>query len=147
MLLYDSIYNWDGFGGRLKLASGKCVLRLYDMTRGDDANLARLKPFIALTTDHPDSAMSIKSCAGHIATCLVKDFGINPARMAYIEYYPAVTYGENKQHTIAERFESLEFVWCEGKALHPKWRHLPETMLGQIKPLSHGMDRAATLKS
>ena len=141
MLLYDSIYKWDGFGGRLKLASGKCVLRLHNMTRGDDNNLSLLKPFIALVTDHPDSAMSIKSCAGHIATCLVKDFGVDPARMTYIEYYPAATYGEKNQHKIAERYEILEFVWCDGKALHPKWRHLPETMLGQIKQLARGMDR------
>jgi hypothetical protein len=141
MLLYDSIYKWDGFGGRLKLASGKCFLRLYDLTRGDDHNLARLKPYIALATDHPDSAMSIKSCAGHIATCLVKDFSVDPSRMTYIEYYPAVIYGEKNQHRIAERFESLEFVWCEGKALHPKWRPLPDKMLEQIKPLARGMDQ------
>lgn len=144
MLLYDSIYKWDGFGGRLKLASGKCVLRLYDLTRGDDNNLALLKPFIALATDHPDSAMSIKSCAGHIVTCLVKDFGVDPARMTYVEYYPAVTYGDKGQHKIAERFETLEFVWSDGKALHPKWRPLPATMLDQIKPLVRGMDRVKT---
>ena len=138
MLLYDSIYKWDGFGGRLKLASGKCLLRLYDLTRDDDANLALLKPYIALTTDHPDSGMSIKSCAGHIATCVVKDFSLDPARMAYIEYYPETTYGAGDQHTIAERFEVLEFMWCDGKALHPKWRELPEAMLAQIKPLVRG---------
>ncbi len=140
MLLYDSIYKWDGWGGRLKLASGKCTLRLYDMTRGKDGNLALLKPFIVLAIDHPDSAMTIKSCAGHIATCIVKDFGFDPARMMYIEYYPAITYGEKKQHKIQERFEALEFVWCEGKALHPKWRHLPQTILAQIKPLARGLD-------
>jgi len=139
MLIYDSIYNWDGFGGRLKLASGKCLLRLYDLTRSGDRNLALLKPFIALTTDHPDSGMSIKSCAGHIATCLVKDFSVDPARMTYIEYYPATTYGEHDQHCIAERFEVLEFVWCEGKALHPKWRALPANMLGQVQSLAQGM--------
>ena len=138
MLLYDSIYKWDGFGGRLKLASGKCILRLYDLTRDDDANLALLKPYIALTTDHPDSGMSIKSCAGHIVTCLVKDFGLDPARTAYIEYYPETTYGPSGQHTIAERFEILEFMWCDGKALHPKWRPLPEAMLDQVKPLVRG---------
>jgi len=141
MLLYDSIYNWDGFGGRLKLASGKCLLRLYDLTRGKDHNLALMKPFIALATDHPDSGMSIKSCAGHIATCLVKDFSVDPARMTYIEYYPAVIYGEHDQHCVAERFESLEFVWCEGKALHPKWRALPENMIAQVKPLARGMEQ------
>ena len=141
MLLYDSIYKWDGWGGRLKLASGKCVLRLYDMTRGGSDNLALLKPFVALATDHPDSGMSIKSCAGHIATCIVKDFGIDPARMAYVEYYPTVIYGDKNQHEIKERFESLEFVWNEGKALHPKWRELPVAMLEQIKPLSRGMDQ------
>lgn len=138
MLLYDSIYKWDGFGGRLKLASGKCVLRLYDLTRDDDANLALLKPYIVLVTDHPDSGMSIKSCAGHIVTCLVKDFGIDPARMAYIEYYPETTYGASGQHTIAERFEILEFMWCDEKALHPKWRHLPEAMLDLVRPLVRG---------
>ena len=139
MLLFDSIYRWDGWGGRLKLASGKCFLRLYDMTRGGDDNLALLKPFIVLATDHPESAMSIKSCAGHIATCIIKDFGIDPARMTYIEYYPVVIYGDKKQHKIRERFETLEFVWCEGKALHQKSRELPEAMLKQIKPLVRGL--------
>jgi hypothetical protein len=140
MLLFDSIYKWDGWGGRLKLASGKCTLRLYDMTRGSDDKLALLKPFIALATDHPESAMTIKSCAGHIVTCIVKDFGIDPARMTYIEYYPVVIYGDKKQHMIRERFETLEFVWCERKALHPKWRNLSDEMLKQIKPLARGMD-------
>ena len=140
MILFKGIYKWDGWGGRLKLASGQCVLRLYDMTREENESLAFLKPFIALVTDHPDSAMSIKSCAGHIATCIIKDFSIDPARMTYIEYYPAVTYGDKKQYEIREHFETLEFVWCDGKALHPKWRELSEAMLKQIKPLAEGMD-------
>ena len=72
---------------------------------------------------------------------LFTEFGVDPARMTYIEYYPAVTYGEKGQHKIAERFEVLEFVWCDDKALHSKWRQLPENMLDQIKPLVRGMDR------
>ncbi len=55
-------------------------------------------------------------------------------------YYPVVVLALKDQHKIEEQFESLEFVWCDGKALHPKWRHLPETMLDQIKPLVRGMD-------
>jgi len=33
MLIYDGVYAWKGFGGMLKLASGQCRLRIYDLTR------------------------------------------------------------------------------------------------------------------
>ena len=35
MLIYDDIYSWEGWGGKLRLASGKCRLRIFDLKKGN----------------------------------------------------------------------------------------------------------------
>jgi hypothetical protein len=68
MVVYDEIYSWQGWGGKLKLGSGSCRLRIYDLERGIAKGLSHLRPIIIIVSDVPQSRMSIKSCAGHIAT-------------------------------------------------------------------------------
>jgi len=79
--------------------------------------------------------MSIKSCAGHIATRVAATFGIDPHRMHYIEYYPETQYGNTGQHSIPERFELVELTWHEGKAIRPRWRELKPPLLDIVKQL------------
>ena len=39
MLIYDDIYSWEGWGGMLRLASGKCRLRIFDLKKGNEKRL------------------------------------------------------------------------------------------------------------
>lgn len=135
-MIYDDLYHWEGWGGRLKLASGKCLLRIYDLKKDKDSKtLAFLRPVIVLVTDVPDSKMTVRSCASHIATGVIRDFAIDPNRMLWIEHYPMKSYGVKEVRHIPASFEAVEFTWFENKAMHPKWRVLNPPMLDTIKDL------------
>ncbi|MGD8970285.1 MAG: hypothetical protein PVG01_02675, partial [Desulfobacterales bacterium] len=72
MLIHDDIFAWEGFGGRLRLGSGKCRLRIIDLGKGRHKGLAHLRPYIVVATDVPESRMSVRSCVSHIATSVAK---------------------------------------------------------------------------
>ncbi len=135
MLIYDDIYAWQGWGGELKLASGKCRLKIYDRSRGRQSSVPLLRPYVVIASDVAGSRMSIRSCAGHIATNISRQFAIDPHRMLYIEYYPKVTYGLGGRHTIPEQYVAVDFTWYEGKALNPKWRQLHPPLLEIVQSL------------
>jgi len=134
MLIHDGIYDWPGFGGRLKLASGRCRLRIYDLsTESPGAKAAHLRPTIVLVSDVPGSRMSVRSCAGHVATCVSREFAIPPGRMMVVEHYPQSIYGQQGERVIPEKYEAVEFKWTEGGAIRPKWRTLQGPILEAIK--------------
>jgi len=136
MLTYDNVYSWDGWGGKLRLGNGKCRLRIFDLRKDQTANgVSFLKPIIVVITDVPESKMTIRSCTGHIATCVTNDFDIDPSRMLWIEYYPQTTYGQQGERVIPERLEAVEFEWQEDKAIKPKWRPLKPPLLEAVKQL------------
>lgn len=136
MLIHDDIYSWEGWGGKLKLGSGSCRLRIYDLTKGNEKKgLAHIRPVIVIVSDIPESKMSVKSCVSHVATCVVRDFRIDWHRMLWVEYYPASTYGIADEHLIPERFDMVEFEWHEDSALHPKWRPPAPQMAENLKTL------------
>jgi len=135
MLIHDDIFSWEGWGGELKLASGKCRLRIFDLRKGDTKGLSHLRPVIVIVSDVPGSGMSIKSCAGHLATKIAEAFHIDSARMLFIEYYPTVTYGQDGKITIPERYEAVEFTWIENKAIQPKWRTLKAPLLEIVRDM------------
>ena len=138
MLIYDDIFTWEGWGGELRLASGECRLRVFDLKKGNVEGPAHLRPMVVIASDIPDSRMSVRSCAGHIATSVSEKFDIDPQRMLYIEYYPETLYGARKQHIIAEKYDAVDFTWNEGKAIYPKWRTLKPPILDVIKRLVEG---------
>ena len=135
MLIYDDIYFWEGFGGILRLASGKCRLRIFDLKKGDQGGLAHLRPNIIIASDISGSRMSVRSCCGHIATGVARKFKIKPDRMMFIEYYPETVYGEQEEHVIGEKFDAVDFSWLEEQAMHPRWRPLKPPMLDIVKRL------------
>ena len=140
MLLHDDIFAWKGFGGVLALASGRCRLRIFDLGKAEGAKVRPIKPIVVVVSDLPtDSAafkkLSVRSCAGHIATCVSRDFSIDPHRMLYLEYQPASTYGEHDEHTIVATLDVVDFQWLDSKALHPKWRPLNPPMREAILEL------------
>ena len=51
MKIYDDMFTWEGFGGKLRLASGKCQLKIYDLNKGEDRRLVHLKPVVVVATD------------------------------------------------------------------------------------------------
>ncbi len=136
MTIYDSTYAWEGWGGKLQLASGKCRLRIYDRSKKTDNEISFLRPFVVIISDVPDSKMTIRSCTGHIATKVTQDFNIDPLRMFWVEYYPLVTYGANFENTIPEQYVAVDFEWYKGKAISPKWRQLKPPLLDIIKSLT-----------
>ena len=96
---------------------------------------AHLRPMIVIASDVPDSRMSVRSCCGHIATCVTKEFNIKPHRMMFIEYYPQTEYGEKREHIIEEKYDLVEFNWLKEGAIEPKWRTLKPPLLDVIKAL------------
>jgi len=145
MLIFDNIFKWDGWGGRLKLASGQCLMRIFDQTPSDSKQPTMIKPIIVIVTplnnDLPSlRTVSIRSCAGHIATQVVDRFELDPERMLYIEYYPEKRYGANNQQIIDESFERAEFQWHGELALHPSWHPIPPGWVDHIKPMVEGME-------
>ncbi|MBU0986530.1 MAG: hypothetical protein KKH68_04675 [Proteobacteria bacterium] len=135
MLIHDDIFNWSGWGGKLRLGSGECRLRIFDLEKGVTKGPTPLKSVIVLVSDVPDSRMSAKSCASHVATLVAKEFKIDPHRMLWVEYYPENRYGVDNERIIPERFEVVEFTWYEDKAVKPEWRELKPPQLDEIKKL------------
>jgi len=135
MLIFSGVYEWEGFGGQFRLAAGKCRLWIFDLRDRQEKATATLRPYVIIATDLADSPMSVRSCSGHIATRLAVQYRLSPQRMLFVEYYPAVSYGENREHLIPERFDAVEFTWRGDKALHPKWRTLQPPLLDQVKGL------------
>lgn len=142
MLIYDGIFRWNGWGGVLKLASGKCHLRIFDFKRPGKNKLTLLKPIVVVVSEAAEAGptmknISIRSCVGHIATGVTRQFQIDPDRMIFVEYCPQQFYGQNQEHVIAERFDAVDFQWRSGKALHPKWRPLPPALVQTLGRFIH----------
>ena len=135
LLIYDGIFEWEGWGGKLRLGSGQCRLRVYDLKKDHTQYLMYLKPMIVIVSDIPESKMSVRSCAGHIATSVSGKFGIDPNRMLYIEHYPTSVYGSKNQHRIPERLDIVDFTWREGSAIYPKWRTIVPPIKNSIMEL------------
>jgi len=140
MLLYDDIFSWEGWGGKLKLASGKCRLRIFDLSKDTRPGVAYLRPIVVIVSDIADSPMTVRSCAGHIATKVTADFNIDPHRMLYLEYYPASVYGEHGEHRIEEKYDLVDFTWRGGKAIHPRWRPLKPPLLNIIQQMGSKLE-------
>lgn len=140
MLIHDDIYAWKGFGGMLDLASGRCRLRIFDLTRTESGNVKLIKPLVVVVSDLPGQEtglkkVSVRSCTSHIATCVVRDFGLDFNRMVYLEYQPATTYGDKNQRRIPAKFDVVDFEWHGEKAMHPKWRKLTPPLLDTVSDL------------
>lgn len=132
-IIYDDTFEWEGWGGKLKLGSGKCHLRIVDIKGETLGNLTPFKPVVVMVSDLPGGPMSIRSCAGHIATRVIARFNIDPHRVLYVEHYPRVLYGGEKNLEIPERYDAVEFAWCGDKAISPIWRPLSPPLVEMIE--------------
>jgi hypothetical protein len=137
MLLFDDIFAWEGFGGRFRIGAGKCRLQIFDLSKGQTDKLPHLRPFLIIASDVAESRMTVKSCVSHLATSVIKQFGLDPQRMIFVEYYPRQQYGLQNENVIPERFEAVDFEWHERKALYPRWRPLKPPLLDVVKQVLH----------
>ncbi len=140
MVVYDDIFEWEGWGGQLKLANGRCWLRIYDLNRSENMDVIHLRPIVVVASDLPREGMlkgevSVRSAAGHIATVVSRKFHIDPARMQFVEYTPRETYGKKNEYVIEAVFDGVEFSWQDGLALFPRIRRLDEALLKLLAPL------------
>lgn len=140
MIIYNDIYKWKGWGGKLKLASGRCRLRIFDLTQVKAEPVTYLRPIISVVSDIPGGNMSVRSCAGHVATSVSKEFKINPNRMLWVEYYPEIYYGKKNEYMIPEQYIAVDFTWKEGLALDPKWRQLKPPLLDTVKSMMESLE-------
>lgn len=142
MIVHDGIFTWDGWGGVMRLASGKCRLRIIDLRKSDTKGVTHLRPYVAVVEDLPSDGpfygrVSVRSCCNHIATQVAQKFDIDPARMLFVEYYPPKTYGKDKEYTVTERIDAVELTWNDGQAFNPTWKPLAEPLRGSILDLIH----------
>ena len=140
MLIYDGRFSWEGFGGIYQLAAGSCRLRIFNLSKDAASKVAHLRPFVVVVSDLPDDSpkikkISVRSCSSHIATKVTEQFSIDHQRMVYVEYYAQSVYGAQHQHIIPPKYETVEFVWHDAKALHPKWRPLEPPLRDTIARL------------
>ncbi len=127
MEIYNDIFSWEGWGGAFRLGSGHCRLRIYDLKKSSRSGISFLKNVWVVASDLPRESpgdMSVRSCNGHIATCVAREFRIDPQRMQFIEYYPRTTYGVREENVIPERMEAVDFTWHEDRAMRPVYRPL-----------------------
>lgn len=140
MIVFDDIFEWEGWGGHLKLARGRCHLRIYDLNRIKDTEVLHLRPMVVVASDLPRKGMqkgeiSVRSAAGHIATVVSRKFNIAPPRMQFVEYTPCETYGKNEEYVIAAALDAVEFSWQDGLALFPRIEPLEPSLKNIIMSL------------
>ena len=129
MVVFDDIFEWEGWGGHLKLAKGRCHLRIYDLNRIEDTEVLHLRPMVVVASDLPRKGMqkgeiSVRSAAGHIATVVCRKFQIDPHRMQFVEFTPRETYGKHNEYVIEAGYDAVEFTWQDGLALFPRIKPL-----------------------
>jgi len=134
-IIYDDVFHWKGFGGRLQLATGSCRLWIFDRGREASSQVSHLRRYVVVAADSSESRLSVKSCVSHIATQVAEQFQIEPQRMLFLEYYPEKTYGAGDENIIAERYDKVDFTWYENKAMHPKWQPLEPPQLETVRNL------------
>ena len=138
MVVYDDIFEWEGWGGRLKLAKGRCRLRIYDINRAGRQEVLHLRPMVVVASNLPREGMmkgevSVRSAASHIATVVSRKFNIDPPRMQFVEYTPSETYGKNKEYLIAAAYDAVEFTWQDGLALFPRMKPLDKALIATLQ--------------
>lgn len=66
--------------------------------------------------------MSVTNANERIATEVVKQYGLDPSRMLFVEHYPE----SQRPKPYGESFDLVTFTWDRHGARNPVWRHLPK---------------------
>lgn len=133
-IIYDGIHEWQGWGGALRLGSGKCRLRLLTLKGNTAKGLIPLKSTVAIVSDLPESRLSVRACPAHIVASIAEKFHIDVRRIMYVEYYPGSSYGRpHQEHTLPARFDVAEFIWHKNNTPQVKWHSLKADVLEVVK--------------
>jgi hypothetical protein len=143
MVIFDDIFEWEGWGGKLKLARGKCRLWIFDLNQGPDRELVHLRPIVVVASDLPREGMlkgevSVRSASSHIATVVCRRFAIAPSRMQFVEYTPAESYGPKGEYIIQAGFDAVAFTWKDDLALFPRSKPLASPLLEIVRGMITG---------
>jgi hypothetical protein len=138
MVIYNDLFNWEGLSKKFGLAVGKIRLRIFDLNAGGKSEVLHLRPIIVVVSDVPGEKISVKGWAGPLAGHITRKFNIHCKRMVWVEYYPAVEYGQQQAKHIREKFEEVEFDWVAGQAVRPRWRNLSPPLLDRVRELVYG---------
>ncbi|MFZ7125010.1 MAG: hypothetical protein ACOWWM_02505 [Desulfobacterales bacterium] len=142
MILYNGIYRWEGWGGVLKLASGRCRMWIFDLNRmrHKDDTVIHLRPFLVVVADLPKEGMSkrevtIRSACGHIATRIIEAYGVDPGKLLFVEYFPETEYGKKPAKVIPAVLDAVDFTWKNRLALEPRRRPLASPLREKVLEL------------
>lgn len=143
MVIYNDIYQWEGWGGALRLQSGRCRLRIIDLRNIPAKEISLIKPFIVMVSEVPldkttRQFVSLRSCIGHVATRILREFELQRQRVLWVEYYPERRYGPKRDKVISERFDEVVFKWKDDVALQPSWKPVEPPLLDRLKELEKG---------
>lgn len=72
--------------------------------------------------------MSVTNAAEIIATEVVKQYGLDHARMLYVEHYSA----DQRPKPYGESYDLVTFTWDKYGARNPDWRHLSTVEIDEI---------------
>lgn len=140
MVIFNDIFEWEGWGGKLKLARGRCRLWIFDLNQGERSGLVHIRPILVVASDLPRDTMamgevSVRSASSHIATVVCRRFGIDPQRMQFVEYTPAETYGKQGEYVIQAGYDAVTFTWKDNLALFPRSQPLDPPLLEIVRRL------------
>ena|SRR5207249_2613742 len=84
--------------------------------------------FIFVATELPDNpGTSVTNYAEHLATAMLRQYGLKPADVIWIEHYP-----KSKDHQ-KEDFDLVRFLGMEGDAFRtPVWTRITEQAVDEL---------------
>ena len=136
MFIYNGTFSWDGWGGAIRLAAGKCHLWLFDLRHlpRRPKGMIFMQPLVGVVKEiDPDNPVSLRSVTSHIATQVTRRFNIEPRRLLWLEYLPPRSYRGPNPRTVPARLDLVELKWVGDKAMHPSWRPLEEPLQSLIQ--------------
>ncbi|MVM28397.1 hypothetical protein GO755_00020 [Spirosoma sp. HMF4905] len=72
--------------------------------------------------------MSVTNAAEQIATEVVRQYGLDPRRMLFVEHYPE----SYRPKSEGESYDLVTFTWGKYGAYSPTWRYMPANEFNEI---------------
>lgn len=74
-----------------------------------------------------NQGVSVTNGAATIATAVVREYGLDPEQLVFIEHYPA-DLAKSNDPFLRERCARVTFAWSNGVASRPQWSHVDKDM-------------------
>ena len=108
-------YHYKGFWG----CDSCCDIEAH--RRGDGK-------YVFIATELPDNpGTSVTNCAGHLATAMRRQYGLDAEEVIWIEHYPEA------KHRRKEDFDLVRFAAMEGESFRsPVWTRITEEAVHEL---------------